>query len=76
MAQRPDSKWNRRRLWTVGALLGLILLLVFGALFATGIVGDQTYQMVVAQIPSLKVDTFPLASRPIMASFSLMSTCC
>ena len=32
MAQRPDSIWRRRRRWIVGALLGLILLLVFGAL--------------------------------------------
>ena len=33
MTQRPDSKWRPRRPWIVGALLGLILLLVFGVFF-------------------------------------------
>ncbi len=36
-------------------------------LLATGVKGDQAYQMVVAHLPSLKVDAFPLASRPLSA---------
>jgi hypothetical protein len=36
-------------------------------LMATGQKGDAAYEMVVAQLPSLKVDAYPLASRPIAA---------
>jgi hypothetical protein len=36
-------------------------------LMATGQKNEAAYQMVVAQLPSLKVDSYPLASRPIAA---------
>jgi len=37
------------------------------ALLATGVLGDTEFAMVVAEMPSLKVDIFPLASRPLSA---------
>ncbi|MCC6525684.1 MAG: hypothetical protein IT373_23745 [Polyangiaceae bacterium] len=37
------------------------------ALVATSDTGSSTYQMVVARMPSLEIDAFPLASEPISA---------